>query len=139
MLSKTMLQYNYWKTIQMTTFLAHLGLRLKWAILIKICPLSVVVVALIVVVVNFSHFHLLRNHWANFYLIRHKASLGEGDSRLFKWRTPPFCKGENYEIAKIYINEISKTSPEPLGQFHSNLTTKHLWVKGTKFVQMKTI
>ena len=71
-------------------FLAHLSRRLKWAFLIKICPLSVVVV----VVVNFSHFHLLlQNHWANFNQNWHKASLGKGDSSLFKWRTPPFSKG----------------------------------------------
>ena len=56
------------------TFLAHLSWRFKWAFLIKICPLS------IVVVVNFSHFHLLlQNHLANFNQTWHKASLGEGD------------------------------------------------------------
>ena len=40
-------------------FLAHLSRRLKWAFLIKICPLPVVVVVIVVVVVvaNFSHFH----------------------------------------------------------------------------------
>ena len=45
-------------------FLAHLSRRLKW-------DLSVVVV---VIVVNFSHFHLLlQNHWANFNQTWHKA------------------------------------------------------------------
>ena len=40
-------------------FLAHLSRRLKCAFLITICQLSVIVV----VVVNFSHFHLLlQNH-----------------------------------------------------------------------------
>ena len=44
--------------------------------------------------VNFSHFHLLlQNHLANFNQTWHKASLGKGDSSLFKWRTPPFSKG----------------------------------------------
>ena len=34
---------------------------------------------------NFSHFQLLlQNHWANFNKTRHKASLGDGDSSLFK-------------------------------------------------------
>ena len=47
----------------------------------EICPLSVVVV----VVVNFSDFHLLlQNHLANFNQTWHKASLGERDSSLFK-------------------------------------------------------
>ena len=44
--------------------------------------------------VNFSRFHLLlQNHWANFNQTWQKASLGEGDSSLFKWRAPPFSKG----------------------------------------------
>ena len=30
---------------------------------------------------------LLQNHWANFNQTWHQASLGEGDSSLFKWRT----------------------------------------------------
>ena len=57
--------------------LAHLSRRLKWAFLIKICPLSVVIdvvfvvvvvgVFVCVVVVNFSHVHLLlQNHWTKF-------------------------------------------------------------------------
>ena len=73
----------------------HLSRRLKWTFLIKICSLSVVVVEHVVVVVNFSHFHfLLQNHWANFNQTWHKASLGKGDSSLFKWRAPPFSKGK---------------------------------------------
>ena len=49
------------------SFLDHLNRRLKWAFLIKICP-----------VVYFLHFHLLlQNHWANFNQTWHKASLDE--------------------------------------------------------------
>ena len=33
---------------------------------------------------TFSHFHLFQNHWANFNQLWHKASLGEGNSSLFK-------------------------------------------------------
>ena len=48
--------------------------------------------------VNFSYFRLLlKNHYANFNQTWHKASLGEGDSSLFKWRAPPFSKGRNSE------------------------------------------
>ena len=46
-------------------FLVHLSRRLKWAFLITICPLSIVVFV-VVVVINFSHFHLLQTHWTNF-------------------------------------------------------------------------
>ena len=34
--------------------------------------------------------NLLQNHCANFNQTWHKASLGEGDSNLFKWRTNKF-------------------------------------------------
>ena len=43
---------------------------------------------------NFSHFYLvLKNHQANFNQTWHKASLGEEDLSLFKWRTLLFSKG----------------------------------------------
>ena len=61
------------------SFLAHLSRRLKWAFLITMFSLSVVVV---VVVVNFSYFHLLQKHRANFNQTWHKGSLGKGDSSL---------------------------------------------------------
>ena len=51
---------------------------LKWAFLIKLCPLSVVVV---VVVVNFSGFHLLlQNHLANF---NHTCIIGWREFKFF--------------------------------------------------------
>ena len=78
--------------------LANQSWKLQWAFLITFCPLSVVVV----VIVNISHFHLLQNHRANFNQTWHKASLGDGDSSLFKWRATPFPRGDNYEIAKIH-------------------------------------
>lgn len=53
---------SFQNTLELESFLHHLSRRLKEASLIKICPLSVVIV-----VVNFSHFYLLflQNHWAN--------------------------------------------------------------------------
>ena len=104
-------------------FLAHLSQRLKWAFLIKICQLSVVVVVVVnVVVVNFSHFHLLlQNHWANFNQTWHKASLGAGDSSLFKWRVSPFSKERLLQNWKHIIKFLKSSSPEPLGQFQPNL------------------
>ena len=55
-------QLKIWRK-DTVSFLAHLSQRLRWAFLIKICPLSVIVVDIVVVVVNFSHFHLLlQNH-----------------------------------------------------------------------------
>lgn len=53
---------SFQNTLELESFLHHLSRRLKEASLIKICPLSVVII-----VVNFSHFYLLllQNHWAN--------------------------------------------------------------------------
>ena len=80
----------HWKN--MSRFLAHLRWKLNWAFLITRRPSSVYLS--VCLSVNFSHFHLLlQNHWANFNQTWHKASLGEGDSSLFKWRAPPFSKG----------------------------------------------
>ena len=59
-------------TCRLLKFLiAHLSWKLKWAFLIACRPS-----------VNFSHFHLLQNHCANFNQTWHKASFGEGDSNL---------------------------------------------------------
>ena len=37
----------------------------------------------------------LLNHWANFNLTWHKASLGEGDESFFKWRVTPFSTAQS--------------------------------------------
>lgn len=52
--------------------------QVSFSDLIKICPLSVVVV------INSSHFHLLllQNHWADFNFTWHKVSLDEDNSNL---------------------------------------------------------
>lgn len=51
-------------------FLAHLGQRLKWTFLIKICPLMSIIIIIIVIVIdiaclNFSYFICLRTLWPN--------------------------------------------------------------------------
>ena len=64
------------------------SLEPKWALLIDTWPLSIVVV-------NISHFCcLLQNHYANFIQTWHKASLGDGNLSLLKWRTKFFFQGE---------------------------------------------
>ena len=67
-----------------------LGKKFKW--ILKVWNIYVVGVV-VDVGVNFTHFHiLLQNHGANFNQTWHKASLGRGDSSLFKWRAIPFSK-----------------------------------------------
>ena len=73
-------QWSYLKWLNYyNLFLPHQSPRLKWA--------------LSVIIINFSHFHLLLKHWANFNQTWHKASLVERNSNLLKWRAPPFSKG----------------------------------------------
>ena len=84
--------FNHWLMYLISYccfYILHLNQRLKLALLIEICPLSVAVV-----VINVSHFLLLclQNHLTNFNLTWHKASMGEMNSSLFKWRVPPFSK-----------------------------------------------
>ena len=68
--------------------------------LVKICPLSVIVVDIVVVVVNFSPFHLLlQNHWANFNQTWHKVFMGERDSSC---SNALFQGGDNKDIAKVH-------------------------------------
>ena len=115
--------FQFWVKIKYLNILAHLSL---WAFLVKICPLSVIVVV-VGDVVKFSIFHLLlQNHWANFNQTLHNASLGG----LFKWRTPSFSRGDNnkiwkinWRILKIFFSRIAGLIPAKLG-------TMHPWVKG---------
>ena len=101
--------YSYMKTYSYPLkktkllFLAHLSRRLKWAFMIIFCPLSVVVV---VVLVNFLYFHfLLQIHWVNFNW--HNASLVEGDSRGFFYEGPhPFPRGDRMHC-KIVFNYVT--------------------------------
>lgn len=74
--------------------LAHLSRRPKW-VLISIQNVSAVCCRR-VVVVNFSHFHLLlHNNMANFNQTWYNALLCERDSSLFKWRSwDALYKGE---------------------------------------------
>ena len=79
---------NVKELCRLENFLAHLSWKLKWAFLITYRPSSVClsVRPSVRLSVNFSHFLLLQNHWANFNQTWHRASLGEGYSSLFKWR-----------------------------------------------------
>ena len=126
-------QYLFWQTEYFDlSFLAHLSWKLKWAFLIAFRPSSVCPS------VNFSYFRLLlQNHWANFNQTCHKASLGEGNSSLFKWRAPPFSKGRLLRNSENKLTKFKKSSPEPLSQFQPNLAQSILGWRGFKFVQIK--
>lgn len=70
-------------------FLAHLGQRLKWTFLIKICPLMSIIIIIIVIVIdiaclNFSYFICLRTPWPNSTKLFFKAPLEWGLSEFLK-------------------------------------------------------
>ena len=73
---------------------------------------------------------LLQNHWANFNQTWHKASLSNGDSSLFKWRTLPFSREDNYKIVKIHWRNLKLFFSRRTGPISTKLGTKHPWMKG---------
>ena len=73
------------------SLLAHLSLKLKWAILIALVRLSL----------HKLFYLFLQNHGANFNQTWHKASLGEGNQVFSNMWAHPFPRGDNYKIAKI--------------------------------------
>ena len=108
-----------------------------------------------IVVVNFSHFHLLLQNqtW-------HKAFFGEGNSRLYKRRIPKpkihwqslktfYSKTKNtltiFENVLFpnqkYIDNLWKCSiPKPLGHFNFKQTWhKTSWVKGIQDFEKQRI
>ena len=100
-------------------FLAHLSRRLKRVFLIKICPLSVVVV-----VANFSHFHLLlQNQWANFKETWRNVYLGDCSNE-----GPTLFQGEI--IAKIHCQIYKIFFSRTAGPISTKLGTNRLLVKG---------
>ena len=50
--------------------------------------------------------NLLQNYWANFNRNWHNASLGEGDSSLFKLGPPPFSKGRYLQNSKNILTKF---------------------------------
>ena len=100
--------------------------RLKWAFLIKNCPLSVVVV-----VVNFSHFHLLlKNHWAKFNQTLHKSSLDKRNWSLFKWRALSFSKGRLLRNCENTLTNLkSILLKDHWAIISTKVDTKHTLVK----------
>ena len=128
-ISNFKVQYSgsyYYFRITQDIFISHLSWRLKWAFLIKICPLSVdvVVVVVVVVIVVVKTFHIFifssrttgsistklgtKHPWVK----RIKVSSNEGPHH--------FQRGDNYEIAKIYQWYL-KSSPEPLEPISTKL------------------
>ena len=68
----------------------------------------------------------------------HKASLGDADSSVFKWRTLPSSKGKQLPNSKNTFTKLKKSSsPEPLSHFQPNMAQSILGLRGFKFLQMK--
>ena len=73
--------------------LAHLSWKLKWAFLITCRPSAVCLSVCPSVCKLFTFSSSSQEPLGQFQPNLHKASLGKGDSSLFKWRAPPFSKG----------------------------------------------
>ena len=75
-----------------------------------------------------SKIPFLQNHWANLNQTWHNASLGEWDSIFFKWRAPPFSKGDNNQIAKIRWRNLKSFVFRTAGPISTIFGEKHPWV-----------
>ena len=98
------------------------------------CPLSVVVVVVIVgVFVNFSLFHFhLQNHWANFNQTLHMHPWLKGIQFCLNEKPRPFLRGDNQEIVKIHWRNLKIFFSRTTGPISTKLGTKYLWDKGIK-------
>ena len=90
-----------------------------------------------VVIVNFSHFCLLQNHWIKFNQTQHKALLGKGDLSLFKWMGTPFPSGDDNQIVIIHWWNWKIFLSRTTGQISPNLAESILWRRGSRFLQIK--
>ena len=134
--------------------LAYLSRRLNGAFLIKIRPLSVVVV---VVVINFSHFHLLEcwnegpnffqgmiiTKWRKYIDIFFKSSCPcifvWSKLKFIQWRVLLLSpRGDNYGKAKIHWWNLKIFFSRTTGPISTKLDTIILGWRGFKFVQIKT-
>ena len=90
--------------------------------------LSSVVCLCICLSVNFSHFNLLQNHWADFNQTWHIASLCGGNSSLFKWRDKPFSNRDNHQIVKVNWQNFKISLSRTNVIISTNLGTEHPWM-----------
>ena len=93
--------------------------------LIKKISLSIVFV--VAVVINFSHLHL-QNHRVLFQATWHKASFGDEESGLFKWNASHFSKGrqlqnseKHWQNFKNWANFNQNYNNASLGEGDSSL------------------
>ena len=111
------------------SILAHLSHRLKWAFLIKICPLSVVVV--IVVVVNFHIFIFFSRTTGSISTKLGTKHLWVKGIQVHSNEGPcSLLRGDNYEIAKIHWQNFKIYFSRTTGPILTKLGTKNSCVKG---------
>ena len=114
-------------------YMLNCALIFKWAFKIANClsPVCLSVGVSVLLSVNFSHFYLLlKNPYTTFSLTLHKASLGEGDSFLFKWSATPFFKGKYLRNSENTLTKFKIFSSRTNGPISTKFNTKHLLVKG---------
>ena len=116
--------------------LAHLSQWLKRAFLTKICPLSVVVVVL-VVVVNF-HIFIFFSKTAGPISTKlgTKHPWVKGIQVCANEGPRPFPRGDNYKIVKIHWRNIKIFFFRTAGPISTRFAQSIPWRKGFKFVQM---
>ena len=118
-------------------FLAYLSQRLKWAFLIKICPLLLLLSSLSSLVLLLA---LLYTFHIYIFFSRTTGPISTKLGTLHPWvkKTQvcsnegfcPFPRGDNYEIVKIYWQNLKIFSSRTTGPISTKLHTMPPWVKG---------
>ena len=80
---------------------------------------------------------LLQSHSSNFNQTWYKASLGKGESSLFKWRARRFPREYNYEIANIHWRNLKIFFSRTARLVYTKNGTSRLGWRGFKFVLIK--
>ena len=75
-------------------------------VFMEVCAGPGLYVALFIGDCMHEHDVLVTDHWANSIKTWHKASLGNGDSSLFKWRATPFSKGNKLRNSENILTKF---------------------------------
>ena len=108
---KSLLQ-NHWANFNQTW-------KLKWAFLIWWCPSLCKM---------FTFSSPSPEPFGRFQPNRQKASFGEGNSSLFKWRAIPFSKGRQFKNGENLLRTFRNLLKKKIVNFNQN-GTKHSLVK----------
>ena len=116
---------------RLSSSLAHLRWKLKWAFLIVCCPS-------VCKLFKFIFFSRTIEPISTTFVTN---ILGQRIfvTSFFKWRVMPFPRGDNIEIVKIHLGKFKILFSKITGPISTKLGSRHLWLKETQFLSNQGI